>query len=330
MTRFTRMIRTFLLVPPLLMGGTSLGSAQAPAPKPPATAPAPVPPQATFSTAEDAVAAFLAALRTGAIPELRAVLGPGSEALVESGDPVADAEGRKQFLEMYTERHALTAAGPDRMVLNVGQDNWPMPIPLVQAEGRWRFDSQAGAQELVDRRIGRNEIAAIRSVLAYVDAQALYKDLIGAARGGRWEYAQRMISQKGKRDGLFWPGSPDAPDASPLAQIIADAREHGYPGSVQAGKQMPYQGYLFRILKAQGMNAPGGARDYVVNGRMTGGFGLVAWPAIYGASGLTTFIVNQDGIIYQQDLGPETGKIAGAMTRFDPDINWARVDIQSQ
>lgn len=330
MTRFTRMIRTVLLVPPLLVGGPAFVSAQTPGPKPAATAPAPTQPQTTYATPEEALGAFITGLRTGSIPSLLTVLGPGAEALVESGDPVADAEGRTHFLALYQERHALTAATPDRMVLDVGHTNWPMPIPLVRADGRWRFDSQAGAQELVDRRIGRNEIAAIRSALAYVDAQALYKDLIGAARGGRWEYAQRMVSQKGKRDGLYWPGSPDAPDASPLAQIVADAREHGYPGTLQSGKQMPYQGYLFRILKAQGMNAPGGAKDYVVNGRMTGGYGLVAWPAIYGSSGLMTFIVNQDGVVYQRDLGPETRKVAGAMTRFDPDINWARVDIQTQ
>jgi len=337
MTRFTSTIRALLLVPPLLAGGPALVSAQAP--KPAATTPAPTPaqapapnpaPQATFATPEDAVTAFLSALRTASIPELLTVLGPGSEALVESGDPVADAEGRRQFLALYAERHALTAAEQGRMILDVGHNPWPMPIPLVQGDGKWRFDSKAGAQELVDRRIGRNEIAAIRSALAYVDAQALYKDLMGAARGGRWEYAQRLISQKGKRDGLYWPGSPDAPDASPLAQIVADAREHGYPGTLQAGKQMPYQGYLFRILKAQGMNAPGGQRDYVVNGRMTGGFALVAWPAIYGASGLMTFIVNQDGVVFQRDLGPQTAKLAQAMTLFDPDLNWARVDIQPQ
>ncbi len=309
MTRLKTILRALCLLAPLV-GAT----------------PAWAQPQTTFATAEEAVAALLTSLRAGNPSQIIAVLGPGSEALVESGDRYADAEARKHFIESYQQQHKLTATAPDRMTLEVGNDAWPLPTPIVQAGGRWHFDSAAGAQELVNRRIGRNEIAAIRTALAYVDAQALYRVLSGAT-GGRATYAQRMVSAPGKRDGLYWPGSPDAPDASPLAQVVADARENGYPGTLSAGKQMPYQGYYFRILKAQGRSAPGGPRNYVVNGRMTDGFGLVAWPATYGASGVMSFVVNQDGTVYQKDLGPETARIAGAMTLFDPDISWARVDI---
>lgn len=295
-----------------------------------ASAPGHAAEQARFATAQDAANALVSALRTGDPARILAVLGPGSETLIESGDQYADAEARRTFLEAYDARHELTASGPDRMVLDVGPDAWPLPIPIVQADGRWHFDSAAGAQELVNRRIGRNELSAIRACLAYVDAQAGYRVLSGAESGGRWQYAQKLISAKGRRDGLYWPGGVDSADASPLAQVIADAHEEGYPVDFSSGKRMPYHGYMFRILKAQGPNAPGGAKSYVVNGRMTGGFGLIAWPAAYGSSGVMTFVVNQDGVVYQKDLGPDTAKLAAAITRFDPDISWARVDIVNQ
>ena len=288
------------------------------------------PAQTNYASAEEAVSGLIDAARSSNPARLRTVLGPGSEKLIDSGDRYADTESRQWFVNAYQEQHALSETAPDRMVLTVGKDPWPMPIPVVKANGRWHFDSAAGAQELVNRRIGRNEIAAIRTALAYVDAQVAYLAGTDTATSGKGEYAQRFVSQKGKRDGLYWPAEPDAADASPLAQVIADAREHGYPVDVAPTKPTPYQGYLFRILKAQGPNAAGGAFGYIADGRMTKGFALVAWPAIHGSSGVMTFVVNQDGVVYQKDLGQRTATLATAMTRFDPDITWARIDITGQ
>ncbi len=324
MTRLTATLRAICLLSALLAGGAASAAPPGATPPPPAAT------QASFATAEEAAGALAAVLKAGDSAQIVAILGPGSAKLVSSGDPYADAEARRQFLESYQTQHRLTAQGADKMILEVGTDAWPLPIPIVQVNGRWQFDSEAGAQELVNRRIGRNELSAIRACLAFTDAQAGYRVLSGAAAGGRWEYAQRIISSRGKRDGLYWPGSVDSADASPLAQVIADAEAEGYPTDVASGKQIPYHGYLFRVLKAQGPNAPGGARSYVVGGRMTEGFGLVAWPASYGSSGIMTFVVNQDGVVYQKDLGPKTATAAAAITRFDPDVTWARVDIVNQ
>jgi hypothetical protein len=285
------------------------------------------PNQASFASADEAAAALVDAAKQGDEKQLLAVLGPGSETLVDSGDRYADAESRQRFVAAYQQQHKLVAAGPDRMVLDVGPNDWPLPIPLVQASGRWHFDSPAGAQELVNRRIGRNEIAAIRTALAYVDAQKAYFALTG--KTGQPVYAQRLVSTQGKRDGLYWPAT-SADESSPLAGLVAQAEEEGYPGATASGKPIPYQGYMFRILTAQGTTAPGGAKDYIVNGRMTGGFALVAWPAAYGSSGIMTFIVNQDGVVFQKDQGPRTEAIAGSMKRFDPDLSWTRVDVVNQ
>jgi hypothetical protein len=273
----------------------------------------------TFESADKAVAALVGALRTERLDALARVLGPGSRKLIYSGDPYADAAARRKFLAAYDLHHELVAAGPGRIVLQVGKNGWPMPIPIVEAHGRWHFDSRAGAQEIVDRRIGRNEIAAIRTALAYVDAQKAYFAMAG-------EYARRLVSSPGKRDGLYWPSSEGEPE-SPLAPLVAQAIAEGYPGELVSGKLMPYQGYFYRILTAQGADTPEGAIDYIANGRMTKGFALVAWPASYGASGIMTFIVNQAGIVFQRDLGPHTTAIASAMKLFAPDLSWTRVDI---
>ncbi len=307
---------TLWLTAMLLFAGTA---AAAPAAKSGAAA------QQTFATADDAVAALVAAVGSDKPAALNAVLGPGAEKLVASGDATADAIGRKHFLENYAARHALVADGPGRMVLHVGANDWPMPLPIVQTDGRWHFDSAAGAQEIVDRRIGRNEIAAIRVSLAYVDAQQDYFARAKAA-GGAGEYAQHMVSSPDAEDGLYWPQADGEPE-SPLGPLVRQAQDEGYPGELVSGKQMPYQGYYFRILKQQGPDADGGPRNYVVGGHMTGGFALVGWPAAYGASGIMTFIVNQEGVVYQKDLGPDTAARAAAITRFDPDLSWARVDI---
>jgi hypothetical protein len=283
------------------------------------------PAQQTYATAEDAVAALIAAVGSDAPSALLAVLGPSAEQLVSSGDANSDAIARKHFLDTYAAQHKLVADGPGRMVLQVGPDDWPLPMPIVQRDGRWHFDSAAGAQTIIDRRIGRNEIAAIRVSLAYVDAQQDYFARAKAA-GGPGEYAQHMVSSPDAEDGLYWPQAEGEAE-SPLGPLVQQAKDEGYPGELVSGKQMPYQGYYFRILKAQGPDAEGGARSYIEGGHMTGGFALVAWPASYGSSGIMTFIVNQDGVVYQKDLGSETAARGAAMTRFEPDLSWARVEV---
>jgi hypothetical protein len=307
MTRFARALALLLwLLMPVLAGAAPAG-------------------QKTFASPEDAVAALIAAVGTDTPAALIAVLGPSAEKLVSSGDANADAIARKHFLDNYATKHALVADGPGRMVLQVGANDWPMPLPIVQQDGRWHFDSAEGAQQIIDRRIGRNEIDAIRVSLAYVDAQHDYFERAKAA-GGPGEYAQRLVSSPDAEDGLYWQPAEGEPE-SPLGPLVNQAIEEGYPGELVSGHLVPYDGYYFRILKQQGPDAADGARHYIVDGRMTGGFALVAWPASYRASGVMTFIVNQDGVVFQKDLGPETAKLAAAMTSFDPDLSWARVDI---
>ena len=286
------------------------------------------PVQRTYPSAEDAAAALVQAARADDQAALRAILGPGSKNLVNSGDRVADQQALRHFVEQYDQKHALVAEGPARMVLDVGPQDWPMPIPIVQQGTSWRFDAREGAQEIVDRRIGRNELAAIRVALTYVDAQRDYFERLKQATG-TGAFAQRLVSTPDQHDGLYWPAAGDEPE-SPFGPLVAQAEEEGYPGATVAGKPRPYQGYYFRILKAQGPDAPGGAKDYVQDGQMTGGFALIAWPASFGASGIMTFQVNQDGIVYQKDLGRDTASLAAAITRFDPDLSWARVDLAQQ
>ena len=274
-----------------------------------------------YDSAEAAVTALVEALRTDQLGKLWSVLGPGSERLLSSGDWHSDAAERKRFIAAYDEKHELVSTAPDRLTLQVGNDDWPLPIPLVQANGRWHFDSRSGAQELVKRRIARNELAAIRTARAYVDAQKVF-----SSTHGQGAYAQRLVSSHGKYNGLYWPAAPGAPD-SPLEPLMLQAKEKGYPGARVSGKPMPYQGYYFRILIAQGAKTSEGARNYVSNGRMTGGFGLIGWPASYGASGIMTFIVNQDENVFQKDLGPRTETIAPEIKVFDPDLSWVKVDV---
>lgn len=284
------------------------------------------PTQATpFATPAEAAAALVAAARADNVAAMHDVLGPGSVALLYSGDPVSDEQAREKFVSAYDAKHALAPDARGRMVLIVGENDWPLPIPIVKDNGQWHFDSFQGAQDLIDRRIGRNEIAAIRTALAYVDAQKLYFEMM-RAEGGAGAYAQRLASRPGRHDGLYWPAVAGQPE-SPLEPLVDQAMDEGYPGANMSGKPLPYQGYYFRILTGQGDSAPGGALNYVVDGRMTKGFALVAWPAIYGASGIMTFEVNQDDVMFQKNLGPATAALVPAIKRFDPDLSWARVDI---
>ncbi len=295
-----------------------LGAAQA--------APAKAPePQRSFASAEEAVTAFVAALRDHNEADLRAILGPEADRVVDSGDQYADRELHQRFVDLYDQKHAIDQKTPGHAELDVGPNDWPLPIPVVETKGRWTFDTKAGAQTIVDRRIGRNELSAIRTQLACVDAQHDYFDRAKQANGSG-VYATRLVSTPDRKDGLFWPVA-EGETESPPGPLIDAAKDAGYPGELVGGKPIPYEGYYFRILKAQGPNGDGGAKSYIQSGRMTGGFALVAWPATFESSGIMTFIVGPDGDVYQKDLGPETARIAANMTTFDPDLSWARVDM---
>lgn len=281
-------------------------------------------PQQRFSTADTAVNAMTDALKSGSTASLQAVFGPEGETLISSGDPVADQAERDRFLERYEERNRIEAESSEVKILYVGREDWPFPIPLVKEEDGWRFDTAAGAEELLARRIGRNELDTIQAALAYVDAQREYasRDRNG---DGLLEYAQRFASEPGKKNGLYWEAGEEG-DVSPLGPLFAEAQEEGYllgkPEGQAQGAPTPYHGYYYRILKAQGNDAPGGAYDYRVRNKMIGGFALVAYPAQYGASGIMTFITSHDGFVFQKDLGEETETIARAMALFNPDDTW--------
>ncbi|MDA9393963.1 hypothetical protein WN73_26020 [Bradyrhizobium sp. CCBAU 45394] len=276
------------------------------------------PAQQSFPTPEDAAAALAAAVKKGPGDILK-VLGRAADDIVSSGDEVADADIRQRFTSMYDAKHSIKAEGNKKATLMLGPDDFPFPIPLVNAKSGWEFDTAEGRIEVLYRRIGRNELDAIQTALAYVDAQNEYAD---KDRGeGVGVYAQRIVSSPGKKDGLFWR---DDSDPSPLGALAAEASAEGYKaGSVEPS---PYHGYYFRILKGQGADAPGGALNYVVKGKMIGGFALIAWPAEYGNSGVMTFLVNHAGTVYQKDLGERTESIAQRTTLFDPDQTWKKVD----
>jgi len=239
--------------------------------------------------------------------------------IVFSGDEVADREARKRFVSAYDAKHNVNVEG-DKAFLVVGADDFPLPIPLIRREANWTFDTAAGRLEVLYRRIGRNELDAIQTCLAYVDAQNEYaeKDRTGAGPG---VYARRIVSSSGKKDGLYWPASDG--DASPLGELVAQASEEGYKAGTG---RTPYHGYYYRILTRQGPNAPGGVLNYIVRGKMIGGFALLAFPAEYGNSGVMTFLVNHSGTVYQKDLGDYTTSLAERMTWFDPDQTWKKVD----
>jgi hypothetical protein len=284
----------------------------------------------TYFTPEDAAAALATAARSHDQAALRAILGAGREKLLSSGDHYADQEQQRRFAAAYDERHVLVPQGPQRIELEVGNDNWPLPILIVQKGrwDRWRFDAKSGADELVNRRIRRDESAAIRVALSYVDAQKDYFERI-KQQTGEGVYAERLISRPGRQDGLYWQAAADAVQ-SPFGLLVGHAESEGYPGSIVNGRLTPYQGYYFRVLKAQGPNAAGGAMSYKKSRRMTGGFALIAWPATYGSSGIMTFQVDQDGVVFQKDLGPNTARVASSTAQFNPDQTWARVDVTSR
>jgi hypothetical protein len=278
--------------------------------------------QESFKTAEEGFSALVNAARAEDQDGILTILGPDGADIVSSGDPVADAETLKRFLAAYDERHEVSVEKDNTATMIVGPADFAFPIPLIQRDGRWWFDTVAGRREILFRRIGRNELDTVQTALAYVDAQDEYadKDRTGAGPG---IYAQRFVSREGKKDGLYWPTAKDD-EASPLGALFAAATSAGYRVT---GGRTPYHGYYYRILTKQGPDASGGAIDYVVNGKMIGGFALVAYPAQYGNSGVMTFLVNHDGVVFQKDLGPRTTEIARAMSEFNPDRSWQKVEL---
>jgi hypothetical protein len=274
--------------------------------------------QQSYKTPEEAAEALASAARSGDGSAILAVLGAGGADIVRSGDRVADAATRERFIAAYDAKHQIETGEGNKATLVIGQDDFPFPIPLVRKEAGWQFDTAAGREEILYRRIGRNELAAIQAALAYVDAQQDYAD---KGVSGPGVYARRIVSRPGKKDGLYWPAK-SGEDESPLGKFAADAAADGY----RAGQTpKPYHGYYYRILTRQGGNASGGAADYVVRGKMIGGFALVAYPAQYGNSGVMTFVVNHEGVVYEKDLGPRTPSIAARMAVFNPDGTWQRV-----
>ena len=288
-----------------------------------ATAFAADPARRTFASPDEAAYALVDALGRSDADAAAAILGPAGEKLIRSGDAVADQNALLRFLAADAKRHRLAQEGGARAILHVGEEDWPLPIPIVRRNGAWFFDTAAAMGEILNRRIGRNELNAIQVCLGIVDAQREYASTDHDGSGLR-TYARRFVSTPGMRDGLYWKAAQGEPQ-SPLGPMVARAVEEGYHRSSAAPGPIPYHGYYYRILTAQGKHAKGGAYGYIVNGKMMGGFGLIAYPARYGASGIMTFVVNQDGAVYQRNLGRASATIARSMRAFDPDSSWRAV-----
>ena len=257
--------------------------------------------------------------------QMHAIFGPEGRQLV-SPDVVQAAESYKMFVQRLQQNVQMVTNSDSNISLFIGNDNWPFPIPLVKHDGQWLYDTEAGKQEILARRVGMNELAVIGVVRAYVQAQREYASQ-DRMDNGILAYAQNIHSNPGKHDGLYWPVQPGE-SPSPLGPLITEAHAEGYRHTTKMLNQQeaPYHGYYFKILTSQGEHAPGGKYNYVINGNMIAGFGLVAWPAQWGNTGVMTFIINQQGKLYQTDLGPKTGRIAPAMKEFDPDSRWTPVD----
>jgi len=278
--------------------------------------------QKTFAEPDAAVRALVDAAGKHDEAALHEILGAGSDDVVSSGDEVADRAGRERVAAAAKVRTWLETLESGRVIAHLGKDDWPLPIPLVKEGTQWHFDTVAGREELLNRRIGRNELNAIAVARAYVDAQREFASLKSA--GGVPVYAQKVRSEEGKHDGLYWD-DPTGTAPSPLGPLVAEATAEGYGKAEEGAGPQPYHGYFYRILTAQGPNAPGGVKSYVKDGAMTGGFALVAHPAEHGNSGIMTFLVGPQGIVYQKNLGATTVDVVKAMTAYDPDDSWAPV-----
>jgi hypothetical protein len=273
--------------------------------------------QQSFANPDEATGALATAVKSGMKQNILKVLGADGEDIISSGDDVADTDARSKFVAAYDAKHSVKVDGKKASLI-IGADDFAFPIPLIHTKAGWEFDTDEGRQEILYRRIGRNELDAIQTSLAFVDAENEYAE---KDRGdGVGLYAQRIVSSPGKKDGLYWPSDNND---SPLGQLAADASAEGY----KAGSEpQPYHGYYYRILAQQGASAPGGALSYIVKGKMIGGFALVAYPADHGNSGVMTFMVSHAGTVYQRDLGENTEARVKSMTSFDPDKTWSKVE----
>jgi hypothetical protein len=275
----------------------------------------------SFDSPEAALEALVAAVEKNDLPALQRILGPGAEGVLDSGDPVQDKTDRTDFVAAYRARHSLVEEGPDQRTLITGENDWPMPIPIVRKDGKWYLDGEAGADEVVYRRIGENELGAIAVCRGFVSAQTEY-----ASEGRDGDpagiYALKLISDEGMHNGLYWPAA-EGEEESPAGPFVASAASEGYR---RGASRTPYHGYYYRLLYRQGANAKGGAREYFKDGLLTEGFAMVAWPADYEVSGVMTFMVNQDGTVYQKDLGDDTASAVEAISAFDPDSSWKVVE----
>ena len=277
--------------------------------------------QPYFPSPEEATQALIEAAEADNSDAVLLLLGPQGDA-IRSSDPVADALERKGFVEAARQATSIHPDGDDYATISVGEDDWPFPVPLIKEPDGWRFDTEGGIEELLDRRIGRNELHTIETARAFVAAQREYasQDRNG---DGLPEFAQELMSTEGERNGLYWSTNGDEPQ-SPMDQLVAEAIDEGYqPG--QKEEPTPFHGYYYRALTAQGERALEGAKSYIVDGRMTEGFALLAYPADYGSSGIMSFLVNQSGTLYQKDLGENTGSLAAAITAYDPGQGWEPV-----
>lgn len=277
---------------------------------------------ARFDSPEAAGEALAQAVRDGDRARLVDVVGAKSREWLITKDQVSDKGEGRVFLAAYDRKHGIERKDDTHVMLTVGDDNWEFPAPIVKVGDKWAFDAEAGREEILNRRVGRNELDTIQSLLAIVDAQREYAATDADGNGLR-DYATYFASSKGKKDGLYWETKEGDPP-SPLGPLVAKAVSEGYGEHVKAGKVQPYHGYLFRMLKAQGPNAEGGAYDYVVNGRLFGGFAVLAYPADYGVTGVKSFLVNHDGVVFEKDLGANTANEVRKIRRFDPDKSWAK------
>jgi hypothetical protein len=276
--------------------------------------------QKVFGSPEEAMKSLAEAAQAGDIKDMMAILGPEGEDIISSGDAVADKDILERFVEVYQEKADFVKEKEDRVSVIMGKDNWPFPIPIMKMAGGWIFDTKAGREEVLNRRIGRNELRTIQVCLNYVEAQQEYAST-DREQDGIIQYAQKFASDTYRRNGLYWEVA-EGEIPSPLGPGVVKAAAEGYRRA--GGKPFPFHGYYYKILKGQGKSAPGGAYNYVINGHMVAGFALMAYPAQYGVSGIMTFIVNQNGVVYEKDLGPKTEAIAKATTLYNPDRTWRR------
>jgi hypothetical protein len=281
-------------------------------------------PREQFASADAAVKALVDSLRAQDKARLMKILAPAGDEILSSGDPVADRADAQRFLTLYDEGHRFETDADGVTTLLVGSDRWPFPVPVIKSGNKYEFDVETGEDEILNRRIGRNELSTEQVCLAIVDAQRDYVAM-NPMHSELPEYARKLVSDPGEKNGLYWPTKEGEPP-SPMGPLVATAADEGYGKSVQDATvaRPPYHGYRYRLLTSQSPHAAGGAADYLVDGKLIGGFGVIAYPAQYGNSGIMTFITNHDGVVYQQDLGPDSQKVAEGITSFDPGPEWAK------